>query len=184
MGRPVEGWEALEIRALQLRSGASARVGGYAVFGVYPGRAPLAPGGGHPRSPFVGRERELVILETVLAQVTAGQGQVVGILGAAGMGKSRLLAEWRQCLAYGGATSHLPVLDLLRAHCGITEGDPLAALTAKVRLARIFATLQQMFLASSHRQPLVLTVEKLHWIDPTTEAFLTLLVESWRRHRS
>ena len=61
------------------------------------------------------------------------------------MGKSRLLEEWRQqqltagavyreghCLSYGSATPYLPVLDLLRAHCGITPADGGDAITAKV----------------------------------------------------
>ena len=61
------------------------------------------------------------------------------------MGKSRLLAEWRQqlpahgvtylegrCLSYGSATPYLPVLDWLRVHCGITPADGDDAITAKV----------------------------------------------------
>ena len=66
-------------------------------------------------------------------------------MGEPGIGKSRLLAEWRQqlrahgvtyleghCLSYGSATPYLPVLDLLRAHCGITPADSAGAITAKV----------------------------------------------------
>jgi predicted ATPase len=43
--------------------------------------------------------------------------------------------------------------------------------------ARTFETVQQLFLASSQQQPLVLAVENLHWIDPTSEALLGALVE-------
>src|SRR5262249_54545554 len=50
------------------------------------------------RSPFVGRTLELATLHAVLAQVVGGRGQSVGIMGEPGMGKSRLLAEWRQQL--------------------------------------------------------------------------------------
>jgi predicted ATPase len=46
-----------------------------------------------------------------------------------------------------------------------------------VRRSRTFETLAQLFLAGSQRQPLVLAVENLHWIDPTSEAFLALLIE-------
>ena len=62
---------------------------------------------------------------------TQGQGQVLGIAGEPGIGKSRLLYEFRQslgeqpvtyaeghCLAYGSATPYLPVQDLLRQLCG------------------------------------------------------------------
>ena len=66
---------------------------GYVVVGVHPERAPLALGGGHPRSPFVGREPELTLLDGALEQVKAGQGQVVGLVGAPGMGKSRLIEQ-------------------------------------------------------------------------------------------
>ena len=82
----------------------------------------------------------------MLTQVKGGQGQVVGIVGEPGMGKSRLLAEWRQsltahevtyleghCWSYGSATPYLPILDLLRAHCGITPDDSVGSITAKVR---------------------------------------------------
>ena len=75
----------------------------------------------------------------------SGRGQVVGIVGEPGMGKSRLLAEWRQslaahavtyleghCWSYGSATPYLPMLDLLRAQCGITPDDRVGSMTAKV----------------------------------------------------
>jgi predicted ATPase/DNA-binding winged helix-turn-helix (wHTH) protein/class 3 adenylate cyclase len=95
------------------------------------------------RSPFVGRVHELATLHAVLAQVVGGRGQAVGIVGEPGIGKSRLLMEWRQqlhgvtylegrCLSYGSATPYLPVLDLLQAHCGITPADNADAITSKV----------------------------------------------------
>ncbi len=84
-----------------------------------------------------------------------GQGQVVGLVGEPGVGKSRLLYEFRQqvgtageqaspeahvryleghCLAYGSALPFLPVLDLLRAQCRIGDTDSAEAITEKVRL--------------------------------------------------
>jgi tetratricopeptide (TPR) repeat protein len=144
------------------------------------------------------------------------------------MGKSRLLDEFRQrligrhvrfaagqCLAYGNGIPYLPILDLLRDHCGIGEGDGPEGLTAKVRLplkccegdleaelplllellgvsvetdrfaglsadgrrARTFETLWQVLLATSRQQPLILAVDNLQWIDPTSEAFLAGLIE-------
>src|SRR5262249_59837371 len=50
-------------------------------------------------SPFVGRERELATLHALLAQAETGRGQVVGMVGEPGIGKSRLLYEFRQSLA-------------------------------------------------------------------------------------
>jgi predicted ATPase/class 3 adenylate cyclase/DNA-binding winged helix-turn-helix (wHTH) protein len=61
---------------------------------------------------------------------------------------------------------------------GLTaEGDPLARLSLQAIGARTFATLQQVCRASSRQQPLILAVENLHWIDPTSEEWLTALVE-------
>jgi DNA-binding NtrC family response regulator len=136
VGRLVEGWVALE-----------GRVGGYAVLGVRSRRNALASRG-TPRSPFVGRTRELALLEAILEQVQAGQGQVVGLMGMPGIGKSRLLEEFRRsladkrvtylearCLAYGSAVPYLAVRALLQDHCGISETDGPEAMTEKVRLA-------------------------------------------------
>ncbi len=69
-------------------------------------------------------------------KVKSGSGQVVGLLGEAGVGKSRLLLEMRtmlpqgeyiylegRCLQYGGSMAYLPVLDILRSYFDIKEGD-------------------------------------------------------------
>jgi tetratricopeptide (TPR) repeat protein len=229
VGRLVDGWVALEERPLQLGATESARVGGYAVVGVNPGREAWAGRLRPSRSPFVGRQRELLLLEALLEQVKAGRGQVVSLVGAPGMGKSRLLDAFRQrlagqsisyvagqCLAYGSMTPYLPVLDLLRDYSGIAAEDslekqtsqlraslqqarldpdpslpllldllglPVAAdelghLSPEARKARTFETIRQVFLASGPHHPLVLAVEDLHWIDPTSEALLASLGDS------
>jgi predicted ATPase len=99
-----------------------------------------------PLSPFVGRAHEMTTLHAILARVIEGRGQSVGIVGEPGMGKSRLLVEFRQrlhadgrvtyldgrCLSHGSATPYLPLLELLRAQCGITSADGDHAITAKV----------------------------------------------------
>ncbi|WP_423225750.1 tetratricopeptide repeat protein [Candidatus Amarolinea aalborgensis] len=43
--------------------------------------------------PMVGRKSELALIESRLAAARAGQGQIITIMGEAGMGKSRLVAE-------------------------------------------------------------------------------------------
>jgi class 3 adenylate cyclase/tetratricopeptide (TPR) repeat protein len=90
-----------------------------------------------PLSRFVGRTRELEILRALLAEVMAGRGQVVGVVGEPGVGKSRLLLELRQwlsaggltylegrCLSFGNAIPYLPLLDVVRTMCDATELDP------------------------------------------------------------
>jgi class 3 adenylate cyclase/tetratricopeptide (TPR) repeat protein len=85
---------------------------------------------------FVGRRREMTILREAFDKAAAGSGQVVGISGEAGVGKSRLLIELRtmlssghytylegRCLHYGGAMPYLPLLDILRSYFGIKEGE-------------------------------------------------------------
>ncbi len=87
-------------------------------------------------SRFVGRDSELESLRDALKRVQSGEGQVVSLVGEAGVGKSRLLLEFRksipkgeqiylegQCLHYGGSMPYLPVLDLIRTFIGITEGE-------------------------------------------------------------
>jgi tetratricopeptide (TPR) repeat protein len=85
---------------------------------------------------FVNRESELASLNNFLRQVENRHGQAVGLVGEPGIGKSRLLAEFRRqlgdgrviwiegrCLSYGTAIPYLLVLDLLRSNCGIAEND-------------------------------------------------------------
>src|SRR4029453_16759812 len=70
----------------------------YQLLALRPRRALLGRRDRRPRSPFVGRQQELATLQAALAQSEAGQGQVVGIVGEPGLGKSRLLYEFRQGL--------------------------------------------------------------------------------------
>ncbi len=85
---------------------------------------------------FVGRRKEMRVLREVLESARFGSGQVVGIVGEAGVGKSRLVLELRNmlreqgcaclegsCLHHGRSMSYLPILDVLRAYFGIEEED-------------------------------------------------------------
>ena len=96
-------------------------------------------------TPLVGRAHELALLQGSFADVQAGQGQAVFVYGEAGIGKSRLLLEFRRhaeaagarwvlgrCVSYGHSIAHLPVLDLLRDLFGIKEGDNVETMLDKV----------------------------------------------------
>jgi class 3 adenylate cyclase/tetratricopeptide (TPR) repeat protein len=100
--------------------------------------------GAMSRTPFVGRRREMAVLEELLERAEKGQGQVLGIAGEAGAGKSRLLYElrrrlWNQpplwlagrCLSYGGFTPYMPLLYMLRNEWGIGDADGSAVVAAK-----------------------------------------------------
>jgi class 3 adenylate cyclase len=88
-------------------------------------------------SRFVGREGEMDALESAREQALAGQGQAVGIVGEAGVGKSRLSYEFAErcrergmpvyhvaAQAHAKSVSLAPVLELLRDFFGIGEHDP------------------------------------------------------------
>ena len=90
--------------------------------------------GGHP-GPFVGRDRELGVLGLRWQEARQGTGQVVSVVGEPGIGKSRLLFEFRRTLgddvvylegrgeSYGGSIPYRPVIDLLKAYFGVDERD-------------------------------------------------------------
>src|SRR5262245_8073752 len=94
---------------------------------------------------FVGRDQELVALAQALAQAAQGQGQLVALLGEAGVGKSRLLYEfvhghvpqgWRvlesTSVSYGKATPYFPIIDLLRRYAHLDDADDTRTIRAKV----------------------------------------------------
>ncbi len=112
------------------------------------GREGLGLGPAGRMASFVGRQQEMAVLHSRLEAALRGQGQLVSIVGDAGIGKSRLLFEFREslagrdvvyvegrCLSYGNTTPYLPVLDLIRATCGITDVDTVEASTEKIRHA-------------------------------------------------
>src|SRR6266511_3253241 len=94
---------------------------------------------------FVGRDAEVEHLRRVLGQAGAGRGQVVAIVGEAGVGKSRLdyefthshrVQDWlileASSVSYGKATSYLPVIDLLKGYFKIGDRDDHREMRAKV----------------------------------------------------
>jgi class 3 adenylate cyclase/tetratricopeptide (TPR) repeat protein len=94
---------------------------------------------------FVGRQHELETLQQALAQAQAGHGQVVALVGEAGVGKSRLVYEvvhshrtqgWlvleSASVSYGKASPYFPVIDLLKRYCHVEERDDPRTIRAKV----------------------------------------------------
>jgi tetratricopeptide (TPR) repeat protein len=106
--------------------------------------APIAPG--DELSPFTGRDRELAELHRVLEIVAGGEGQVIGLAGDPGLGKSRLAWEFRRlaedratviagrCLSYGASIAYLPLFELVRHACGIAADDPPSLVATKIEL--------------------------------------------------
>jgi len=96
-------------------------------------------------TPFVGRERELELLLDGFERSKGGRGQAFSIIAEAGVGKSRLLYEFRKavanedatflegrCLSYSRGVSYHPVIDILKSNFDIEEGDGDFEVTEKV----------------------------------------------------
>jgi class 3 adenylate cyclase len=100
---------------------------------------------------FVGRDPEVEQLRHALERTAAGRGQLVAVVGEAGVGKSRLFYEFIHShrvqgwailesgsVSYGKATAYLPVVDLLRGYFKIQDQDDHPEIRAKV-IGRVLA---------------------------------------------
>jgi tetratricopeptide (TPR) repeat protein len=111
---PIRAWEVISARVARTRLEVEAERG---------------------LTPFVGRERELGVLLDCFDKAKAGHGQVVFVTGEPGIGKSRLLLEFRRRLrdeatwsegrtmSFGRSMAFHPLIDLLRRNFRIEEGD-------------------------------------------------------------
>jgi class 3 adenylate cyclase/tetratricopeptide (TPR) repeat protein len=94
---------------------------------------------------FVGRERELELMLDGFERTKSGRGQAFSIMGEAGVGKSRLLFEFRKavanedvtflegkCLSYSRGVAYHPVIDILKSNFDIREEDRDSEIRAKV----------------------------------------------------
>jgi class 3 adenylate cyclase/tetratricopeptide (TPR) repeat protein len=138
---------------------------------------------------FVGRDAEIEHLRRVLGQAGAGHGQVVAIVGEAGVGKSRLTYEFTHShrvqnwlvleassVSYGKATSYLPVIDLLKGYFKIGDRDDHRDMRAKV-LGRVLGLDRALeFLLSPLLALLDVPVEDAAWqsLDPPQRRQRTL----------
>ena len=96
-------------------------------------------------TPFIGRDRELELLLDAFKRAKSGRGQAISIMAEAGVGKSRLLYEFRKaivnedatflegkCLSYNRGVAYHPVTDILKANFDVLEGDGDAEIREKV----------------------------------------------------
>ena len=97
-------------------------------------------------TPFVGRERELELMLDGFKRAKSGRGQAISIMAEAGVGKSRLLYEFRKgvanedatflegkCLSYSRGVAYHPVIDILKANFDVLEGDGDTEIREKVK---------------------------------------------------
>jgi class 3 adenylate cyclase/tetratricopeptide (TPR) repeat protein len=165
-------------------------------------------------APLVGRRRELATLHEELAEAEAGRTcRLVTVYGAAGIGKSRLAAEFAaetesravvltaRCLPYGDGITFLPLSELVRsaggeeAICNAIETEADGALIAERVLGTLdpgstpvsteesFWAVRRLLETLARERTVVICVEDVHWAEPT---FLDLLeyVAGWVRDAS
>ena len=95
---------------------------------------------------FVGRERELELLLDAFERVKEGRGQAFSIVAEAGVGKSRLLYEFRKatahqdvtflegrCLSYGRTSAYHPIIDTLKSNFDIRDNDRQFEIKEKIK---------------------------------------------------
>jgi class 3 adenylate cyclase len=117
----------------------------YEVTGAGPVRTRLQAPAVRGLTRLVGRDAELQTLHQARERAGRGHGQVVAVIGEPGVGKSRLFWEFTQShrthgwlllashsVSYGKATAYLPVIDLLRAYCGVDTRDDTRRVREKV----------------------------------------------------
>jgi class 3 adenylate cyclase len=116
---------------------------------------------------FVGRKNSMAALMEAYEKVQSGAGQMVGVVGEAGVGKSRLLLEFRnrlpqeeftylegRCIHFGVAMAYLPILDILRSYFQVEEGEREFSIRKKLKdkvfkldekLQTVIPPLQELF---------------------------------------
>ncbi len=188
-------------------------------------------------SPMVGRTAELAALQQLGAASLSGKGGVAIITGEAGLGKTRLIAEWKaspgghvtsstpevrwaegHCLSYGQGMAYHLIIDMLRSLIDVTDtADPLevrTVLQAYVKAlfgdasddiypylghllllplepaaaervksldpqslqVQYFTALRELLHAQASHGPLILVLDDIHWVDPSSAALLTKLL--------
>jgi class 3 adenylate cyclase/tetratricopeptide (TPR) repeat protein len=134
--------EAEPVAPLDLK-GKSEPVPAYRVLRVRPDTA------GHERnldSPMVGRDKELQLFSQALERIAADRtSHLFTLLGAAGVGKSRLVHEFLsgsashttvlsgRCLSYGDGITFYALGEIVRSAAGIADTDDPAAAAARLR---------------------------------------------------
>ncbi len=129
-------------------------------------------------TPFVGRERELRLLMECFEKVKAGHGQVVFLVGEAGIGKSRLLYEFRRrlgdeatwlegrCMSFGQSIAFHPVIDMLKRNFRIEEADTEGTIAKKIE--------RSVLLLGEDLRPILPYLRYLLSVDPDDPAVLTM----------
>ncbi|MDX2451544.1 adenylate/guanylate cyclase domain-containing protein [Desulfosarcina sp.] len=94
---------------------------------------------------YIGRKDEMLDLQKAYNKAQSGQGQVVGVVGEPGIGKSRFVFEMHRradepcryiesrCLQYSSSIPFLPVLEIFRSYFDIGEGEAEEGINEKLK---------------------------------------------------
>jgi len=133
--KPCEGYFLFKSLGPTKVKGVSEPVNVYEVTGLGPLRTRLQRAAARGYTRFVGREREMEALCRAAERATAGHGQIVAAVAEPGVGKSRLLDEFKATsqrgwlvlegvsFSHGKTTAYLPLIELLRDYLGIDPDD-------------------------------------------------------------
>jgi serine/threonine protein kinase/tetratricopeptide (TPR) repeat protein len=149
-------------------------------------------------TPYTGRTAELACLESLFAQARAGRGQIAFVVGEAGVGKSRLLHEFRtriadagacvmqaRCRSYGGISPYLPFIEILKEGLGLQEDvRPFGVEEVAARIRAIDSALEpfiplylQILAMPGEASPLPRHVRGDHLQSAVPEALAALLTQ-------
>jgi len=159
--------DAVEPLTLKGKSGA---VEAYRLLEVMSDAAPLAR---PPETPLVGRERERQRLWRAYEDAVAdGSCQLFTLLGPAGIGKSRLVADFLErvgaeadvlrgrCLSYGEGITYWPLVEILVA-IGVEPESVIASSPPETQLA-----FRRLLETRAAARPQVVVVDDLQWAEP------------------
>ncbi len=164
------------------------------------------------RDALVGRERELGVLDALLARAVAGRGGVALVSGEPGIGKSRLLEEvseraavlgftaaWGRSWELGRAPSYWPFIEILRALFARPDGHDANAAVLERLLPelspaaapspgqadpfQLYDAVANYVRRMSAREPLLLVLDDLHAADPSTLELAEFLARQLRNLR-
>jgi DNA-binding SARP family transcriptional activator/tetratricopeptide (TPR) repeat protein len=136
------------------------------------------------RGTFVGRARELAVLDGALGDALDGHGRILLIAGEPGIGKSRLTDELAararasdaqvlvgRCWEAGGAPAYWPWVQALRSHlqdgqlAELVPGSDVVALDTDGARFRLFEAVGSFLRRAAETQPLVLVLDDVHAAD-------------------
>jgi DNA-binding CsgD family transcriptional regulator len=138
---------------------------------------------GSPPLPVRGRAAELAVIDRAVAALANGSGSVLVIEGAPGIGKSRLLTEFKVCAQTHGVRvllgqafeyqQSVPFYSLftatLHADPPVGDAEALRRLGASADLRYwVVHDLRSAIRAAAERQPLAILLEDIHWADNAT----------------